>query len=285
MSIDASDNTNLCDQSTQICVEATQLGAHFVLAQKRKRWHRSGMGQKKTAIPDDLSLIAGAQLTAALLLRQKNKLNATQYAKTIHTTQQNVSRVLRDEGGSKTGGVKFKMIRDLTPELLALGLKKQLRTLGLQLQNVSGMTEPRQEAPQIGQDVRGAYDLPLFKARWTEGGVMAIAATADHHTKRPEYLSENGKSYAVEMVGDSMSPKYEDGDTLYVDPKVKPEIGKSCVLLKADRRIIKICTLVGMTAEAWRVQHLKPPAEPAELLITEWPFCEAIEGVHSPHRR
>ena len=61
-------------------------------------------------------------------------------------------------------------------------------------------------------------DLPLFGMPVQNGEGVQMHKQFVSHTIRPDYLVENLQSYACFIHGSAMSPRYEHGDLVYVDP-------------------------------------------------------------------
>jgi phage repressor protein C with HTH and peptisase S24 domain len=50
------------------------------------------------------------------------------------------------------------------------------------------------------------------------------------HIRRPPALEGRNDIYALTVVGESMRPRYDPGDPVYVDPKAQPRIGDDVVV-------------------------------------------------------
>ena len=61
-------------------------------------------------------------------------------------------------------------------------------------------------------------DLPLFGMPVQNGEGVQMHKQFVSHTIRPDYLVENLQSYACFIHGSTLSPRYEHGDLVYVDP-------------------------------------------------------------------
>jgi phage repressor protein C with HTH and peptisase S24 domain len=86
------------------------------------------------------------------------------------------------------------------------------------------------DAVRPASAISGMRDLPKDVPVY---GVAAGGADADFHTngevidyvRRPPGIANVRKAYAVYVVGDSMSPRYEEGELVYVNPTRPPSIG------------------------------------------------------------
>jgi phage repressor protein C with HTH and peptisase S24 domain len=84
------------------------------------------------------------------------------------------------------------------------------------------------------------------------------------------------------MIGESAAPRYEEGDTVYVDPRREPDLDAWCVFLRADRTTARVARLAGdPSAETWMVEQ-RNPLRIHELARSEWPYCHRIVGTHTP---
>jgi transcriptional regulator with XRE-family HTH domain len=216
-----------------------------------------------------------AHVTGASLRLRREKLELTQgeLARLSGIEQQDISRIELEN--VKGGETKLRLIAFLE------------RLEGLQATKANDMTPKRLTGLQVVHGVSGGaiYDLPLYRPYLAEGGSMAVPAEPDGQIKRPDYLVNKDGSYAIEMVGDGMSPKFEDRDILYVDPSVSPELGKPCIFLSPMRDFAQVLILVDKTEHIWRVRHASKDTPAFELDRTAWPICEAVQGVYSPHIR
>jgi|SRR5215468_4865388 len=83
--------------------------------------------------------------------------------------------------------------------------------------------------------------------------------------------------YSFQMVGDSAAPRYEEGDTVHVDPHHQLRVGDWCVFWQDDRETARIGKLVAASGNSWHVWQLNPRGMQA-LAKAEWPVCHVIVG-------
>lgn len=84
--------------------------------------------------------------------------------------------------------------------------------------------------------------------------------------RRPPALRGRSEVYALNVVGSSMSPRYDPGDPVYIDPKATPRIGDDVVvyLLRPDdqgeARVVSVLIkrLVRITARLVELQQFNP---------------------------
>jgi hypothetical protein len=96
------------------------------------------------------------------------------------------------------------------------------------------------------------------------------------------------RPYQFKMVGNSMSPRYREGDTIYVDPTLLPEMDQDHVFLNRERRAI-VGKLLLAPPSIWRIEQLRGHATEKmvretviELSVNEWPLCHPITECHRP---
>jgi len=122
-------------------------------------------------------------------------------------------------------------------------------------------------ADQFGGRFDGAKDVPVLgTAAGSELGKGAFQLTTDvvDYARRPYGLIGAPGVYALYVEGDSMSPKYEPGDIIFVHPHRKPLGGDYVVIQEPDsnngdsRAFVK--RLVKITSTTIRAQQYNPPA-------------------------
>jgi SOS-response transcriptional repressor LexA len=246
----------------------TSLGVKRMLVLRLLKWYPRGMPKDRRSLLS-LHAISGAEIAAA---RERTGLSQSEFSRQHGINQQVLSKIERYVPGKtikatiKGGEVKAFLVQKL----------------GLQPHNTDAMTKIRQGALGMMQEARGgAFDLPFFRPRLTQGAIMAVGSTPSSLTKRPPYLDGVEDSYAIEMIGDSMLPAFHSGDYLYVNRTVSPSIGRACIFLTTDRRSALVRILVGQTEKVWQIRQLNPANSPvADLDRRLWPSCEVIEGAH-----
>lgn len=120
-------------------------------------------------------------------------------------------------------------------------------------------------------------DVPLFASAEGGEGSLLIERDPIGTVKRPPALQGVKDGYAIYLVGESMSPEFEPGDTLMVNPRLPGLSATPCVFYSGagDEPRAMVKRLVGSSAEAWRVQQFNP-ARTFELSRDEWPTCHRI---------
>jgi phage repressor protein C with HTH and peptisase S24 domain len=80
------------------------------------------------------------------------------------------------------------------------------------------------------------------------------------------------------MKSSDMSPMYEIGQTLMVDPKRPIEPGKGVVFFKADRSKFIVRALLQSDHAHWTVRRYGDASAEERLSREEWPIAEFIQG-------
>lgn len=109
---------------------------------------------------------------------------------------------------------------------------------------------------------------------------MKVRPVVADRVPRPTILAAVADAYAVRVWDEQAQPRYEPGDTLYVNPVLPLRQGGAVVLysgaLDQERDMI-IRRLVGQTDDTWLVQQYGADATLA-LLKSEWPVAHRIIG-------
>jgi len=96
-----------------------------------------------------------------------------------------------------------------------------------------------------------------------EDGAMLITTGPIDYIPRPGGLPARG-SFAVYLIGDSMSPAFEHGDQLYINPLKPVRGGLDCLFVQEmeDGTLLALAKrLVRPAADKWRVKQFNPPRE------------------------
>lgn len=89
---------------------------------------------------------------------------------------------------------------------------------------------------------------------------MFLADGPVDYVPRPHVLQRVKEAYAIYMVGDSMSPRYEPGFTLYVNPFRPPRPGNGVVVYKKNDSVL-VKRFKAMTADTLVLEQLNPARE------------------------
>ena len=119
----------------------------------------------------------------------------------------------------------------------------------------------------LGGDPRGSAlradraDLPVYASAEGGGGAIIITNEPIDYVRRPEPLLSVRDSYGCYVIGDSMSPAYEQGDLLLIHPGRPVRPGDDCVFVRdqgdgSQHALVK--RLLRITPEKWRVRQFNP---------------------------
>lgn len=91
--------------------------------------------------------------------------------------------------------------------------------------------QPQQETAIDLRRFKGPRDVPVHGtgAGGSDGDFRFNGQTIDH-APRPPGIQDKHDVYVVYVVGESMVPRFEDGDPVYVDPKRPPKAGDYVVV-------------------------------------------------------
>lgn len=124
--------------------------------------------------------------------------------------------------------------------------------------------------------------LPVFAAVEGGEGEMVVSAEEIDVVDTPWFLSRVKESYAVLVIGESMSPAYEPGDMAFVNPKLPPRRGKDAIFvspLHGDFKAI-IKRFVSSTPESYIVEQFNP-AKQLTLPRRLWTGVYRVVGKYS----
>lgn len=131
------------------------------------------------------------------------------------------------------------------------------------------------EDPPAGID-RLPYDVPVYGTALgadlevEDGGtvtrvertIIEMTDVIDHALRHPG-IAGDMNAYCLTVVGNSMSPRWDDGDPIYVSTKRQAGLGDYVVLQIRDGSEEVICALVkrlvGRMADAYELEQFNPP--------------------------
>lgn len=116
-------------------------------------------------------------------------------------------------------------------ELLGIDLNAAMQgEFRATVDKAAGATTPAPSA-RIAVDVpvsdttgfKGPRNVPVYgTGSGGDGGDFRFNGQTIDHAPRPPGIENRRDVYVVYVIGDSVSPKYEDGDPIYVDPHRRP---------------------------------------------------------------
>lgn len=123
----------------------------------------------------------------------------------------------------------------------------------------------RAEVPYPNRD-SGPRDVPVLgTAAGSELGKGAFQLSTDvvEYVMRPQGLLTVRDCYALYVEGESMSPKFEPGDLVFINPHRKPRPGDYVIIQEPDSRRGEaqafIKQLVAITTTQIKTKQLNPP--------------------------
>ncbi len=126
-------------------------------------------------------------------------------------------------------------------------------------------------------------DLPVYASAEGGGGAIIITNEPIDFVRRPEPLLSVRDGYGCYVIGDSMSPAYEQGDLLLVHPGRPVRAGDDCVFVRdpGDGSLHALVKrLLRITPEKWRVRQFNP-AKDFDLDRSQWQKSQLIVGKYT----
>jgi SOS-response transcriptional repressor LexA len=143
-----------------------------------------------------------------------------------------------------------------------------------------GPADPRRAATMRAAD---RADLPVYASAEGGGGAIIITNEPIDFVRRPEPLMSVRDGYGCYVIGDSMSPAYEQGDLLLVHPGRPVRPGDDCVFVRdqgdgSQHALVK--RLLRISPEKWRVRQFNP-ARDFDLDRGQWQKVQLIVGKYA----
>jgi phage repressor protein C with HTH and peptisase S24 domain len=137
-------------------------------------------------------------------------------------------------------------------------------------------------ATRVPPPVSSARDLPVYSS--AEGGPGGTIFSTDpiDYVVRPDPLANVKAGYAMYVVGDSMSPAFEQGDLILINPSLPYRSGDDVLIYRVEDGTYEAAVkrLRRATAEAWQLEQFNP-AKNLSLSRKDWPTCHVIIGKYS----
>jgi transcriptional regulator with XRE-family HTH domain len=210
------------------------------------------------------------------------------------TLPDRLDRLMREAGYnprslSLRAGLGVTAVRDIIDGRIASPryqtLEALARVLGV---GVGLLANGVAEAPADSRpDADPPRDLPVYgaaqggSAKGATGGAMLVSSEPIQRISEPLATVRGG--YGVYIVGESMSPAYEQGDVALVHPGLPPRRGADVILIRQDpdgTRHVLVKRLIGWTEESWKLRQYNPAAE-FELPRAEWAEVQTIVGKYN----
>ncbi len=134
----------------------------------------------------------------------------------------------------------LELVVGIREEWLFLGIEPMVKNVGTKEREEQGF---RGEAQPIGQ-IRKVPLISWVKAgEWQEAVDLFQPGYADEWVDADEKTGPN--TFALIVDGNSMEPKFADGDTIIVDPSVNPINGSYVIAKNGDKATFKKLVLDG----------------------------------------
>ncbi|CAO4186180.1 HTH cro/C1-type domain-containing protein [Methylorubrum aminovorans] len=103
-------------------------------------------------------------------------------------------------------------------------------------------------------------DIPLYAAAEGGSGTILIERDAIGQEKRPHELQGVKNGYAILIVGESMVPEFEPGDTLFINPRMPVLPNTSCVFYSSrnEEPTATVKRYLSDRGDTWRVRQHNP---------------------------
>lgn len=135
-----------------------------------------------------------------------------------------------------------------------------------------------------GRELVGEKDFPVYAAAKGGDGHAIITFEAIDWVKRPSVLENVKNAYGIYIVGDSMIPAFEQGDTALVHPHLPPARNRNAVFYHTppvDEAEAIVKRLLNFDDRDWRLRQWNPPeGEEQDFTVAraDWPICHMIVG-------
>jgi phage repressor protein C with HTH and peptisase S24 domain len=127
-------------------------------------------------------------------------------------------------------------------------------------------------------------DFPVYgAAQGGLAGAMLVSSDPIQQMMRPDPLMTVRSGYGVYVVGESMSPAYEQGDIALIHPALPPRRNADVILVRKEADgtpHVLIKRLLGWDDAHWRLRQYNPP-EDFTLPRAEWTEVQAIVGKYN----
>jgi SOS-response transcriptional repressor LexA len=163
--------------------------------------------------------------------------------------------------------------------------------MGVSPDDLRSYAPPSGEGGRLGGDLRAAgplraaerADLPVYASAEGGGGAIVITSEPIDFVRRPEPLLSVRDGYGCYVIGDSMSPAYEQGDLLLIHPGKPVRPGDDCVFVReqndgTQHALVK--RLLRTSTEKFRVRQFNP-ARDFDLDRAQWTKVQLIVGKYS----
>jgi phage repressor protein C with HTH and peptisase S24 domain len=164
---------------------------------------------------------------------QRHDINNRKLAELLEISEDKVSKSLTDKGKPRQWkAAEALRLSQLIKDDQSPLIKTEVRGTGMTAAEVRdawamrGNVEP---VPLVGTALGGAFG-DLEGVEMTELRLHEIL----DYLARPQGLADDRDAYAVEIVGDSMAPRFEPGERVFVSPKATVRPGDDVIIQLTD---------------------------------------------------
>lgn len=166
---------------------------------------------------------------------RRQGVNNRQLATMLKITEDKVSKSLTDKGKPRQwkAAEALRLSQLINKDESPL-VNSEVRGTGMsavEIRDAWAMRGDVQPVPLVGTALGGAYGN-LESVEMTE---LRLSEVLDY-LARPQSLADDDSAYAVEIVGDSMAPRFEPGERVFVSPKAAVRPGDDVIVQLTDPR-------------------------------------------------
>lgn len=134
----------------------------------------------------------------------------------------------------------------------------------------------------LGHAPEGRPDVPVWaSAQAGDEGAMILTPDPVDFVHRPAHMRGVRNPFAFLVVGSSMSPALEPGDTVIINPALHPRPNVDCVFIQEQpdgTYLALVKRLLRQTADAWRVRQFEARRD-FDLPRRKWPRAHVISDI------
>ncbi len=172
----------------------------------------------------------------------------------------------------------------LNPESQRTG-EPVYRTLQIQGASTKGIKEGAQKYSPTNATGTAVKMIPLLS--WAQAGIATSfdEIPEDWQEMIPAAVSDN-QAFAIQLRGDSMEPRYQDGDVAIVLPNSPPRNGDLVIAkIKEEGFAFKILTLTGGDPAHIKLTSYNPAFPPMEFPREKFHWIYPVHSVNKIIRR
>jgi len=195
--------------------------------------------------------------------RQRLGWSQAQLAKKVNSHSHTISKI-------ETGVIKFSRL--MLPIREALGI----------VEKTPNGSDHAAAPHELLVQVKHAYLRCYYAIAHELEDTMVLRPEPTRTIPRPERLRNFEDAYSIMVAIAAMSPAYEVGDILYIDPYLPAEPGKDVLLRKSlngSGAMVILARLIEVTRDGWLVrQHGNTRKKDFSVKKVDYPECHRIVG-------